>query len=102
LLEHIVLIKPKPDVDTAAVTALWAGLGGLVEVIPGIVKLAVGENVSPEGKDQGFTLGFVVTFRDRAALDHYLPHPDHLAVVPLMRAVADDVIVFDIERRRSD
>lgn len=98
MLEHVVLLKPKPDVETAAIAALWAGLGGLVESIPGITNLVVGENVSPEGKDKGFTLGFIVTFRNRAALDVYLPHPEHIAIVPLVRAVADDVLVFDVER----
>jgi hypothetical protein len=98
VLEHIVLIKPKSGVDAAAVTALWSGVGGLVDRIPGITNLAVGENVSPEGKDLGFTLGFIVTFRDRAALDAYLPHPDHVAVVPLVHAVAEDTLVFDLER----
>jgi hypothetical protein len=97
VLEHIVLLKPKPDVDPAAIAALWTGLGGLTRSIPGIERLVVGENVSPEGKDLGFTLGFVMTFRDLAALDVYLPHPDHVAVVPLVQAVADDVLVFDLE-----
>jgi hypothetical protein len=99
VIEHIVLIKPKPDVDPAAIVALWSGLGGLVETIPGIENLAVGENVSPEGKDNGYTLGFVVTFADEASRDRYLPHPEHVAVVPLVQAVAEDVLVFDIDRR---
>ncbi|MCC6790268.1 MAG: Dabb family protein [Thermomicrobiales bacterium] len=98
MVEHVVLIKPKPDVDPAAVSALWSGLGGLTRTIPGIEGLVVGENVSPEGLDKGYTLGFIVTFVDRAARDGYLPHPEHVAVVPLVHAVADDVLVFDIER----
>jgi hypothetical protein len=99
LLDHIVLMKPKPDVDSDAVAALWAGLGGLVDRIPGIKGLTVGDNVSPEGKDRGFTLGFVVLFENRAALEGYLPHPEHVSVVPLVRAVADEVLVFDLERK---
>jgi hypothetical protein len=98
MLEHVVLIKPKQDVDQSAVAALWSGIAGLKGRIPGIEAIALGDNVSPEGKDQGFTLGFVVTFADRAALDAYLPHPDHITVVPLVRTVAEDVIVFDVER----
>ena len=98
MLEHVVLIKPKAIIDPNAVTALWAGLGRLRQSIPGIVGLAVGENVSPEGKDLGFTLGFIVSFESRAALESYLPHPEHLAVVPLVRAVADDTLVFDLVR----
>ena len=99
MLEHIVLIRPRSDVDPAAVTALWAELGGLASRVPGIVGLAVGENVSSEGKDRGYTLGFVMTFESRTALEAYLPHPDHVAVVPLVQAVAEDVLVFDLERR---
>ena len=98
MLEHVVLIRPRPDADQAAIAALWSGIAGLEGRIPGIEAIALGDNVSPEGKDQGYTLGFIVTFADRSALDAYLPHPDHVAVVPLVRAVADDVIVFDVER----
>jgi len=98
MLEHVVLIKPKQDVDQSAVAALWSGIAGLKGRIPGIEAIALGDNVSPEGKHQGFTLGFIVSFVDRAALDVYLPHPDHVTVVPLVRAVAEDLIVFDVER----
>ena len=98
MLEHVVLMKPKANVGTDAIAALWAGLGGLRHLIAGIVDIAVGDNVNSEGKDLGFTLGFIVTFESRAALDDYLPHPEHLAVVPLVRAIADDTLVFDLER----
>ena len=32
---------------------------------------------SPEGLDQGYTHGFVMTFADATARDSYLKHPDH-------------------------
>ena len=98
MIEHIVLLRPKVDAQPDDVATLWAGLSRLRDVIPGIREIAHGENISPEGKNLGFTLGFIVTFNDRAALEGYLPHPEHLAVVPLVRAVADEVLVFDIER----
>jgi hypothetical protein len=97
VVDHIVLLKPHPNVPDAAITALWSGLGSLATTIPGIESIQVGVNTSPEGLAQGFTLGFVVRFEDAAARDGYLPHPDHVAVVPLVRAVADDVLVFDLE-----
>jgi hypothetical protein len=97
VVEHVVLLKPRPGVEPAAVTALWTGLGRLPGAIDGILSVEVGENSSPEGLDRGFTLGFVVRFRDSAARNGYLPHPDHLAVVPLVRAVAEEVLVFDLE-----
>ncbi len=42
-------------------------------------------------------MGFVITFADAAARDAYLPHPAHVAVQPLVRAVAAEVLVFDLE-----
>ena len=46
---------------------------------------------------QGYDLGFVFTFTDAAARDAYLPHPAHVAVQPLVRAVAAELLVFDLE-----
>lgn len=97
MIEHIVLLKPRAEVDPAAVAGLWSGITALATRIPGIVTIEVGNNVSPEGLGRGFALGFVVRFADATARDAYLPHPDHLAVVPLVHAVADEVLVFDLE-----
>jgi hypothetical protein len=93
---HIVLLKPKPAVDAAAVERLRQALADLVGVIPGLSSFAWGANVSPEGKSQGYELGFVMNFDTEAARDSYLPHPDHVAVRPLVEAVASDVLVFDV------
>jgi hypothetical protein len=98
MIDHVVLLKPKPGIDGPKLTALWSGLGALKTRIPGIVSIHMGENTSPEGKDKGFTLGFIVTFETAEHRDAYLPHPDHIAVVPLVRVIADDVLVFDFKR----
>lgn len=96
MVEHVVLLKPKATVTDAAIADLWSGINGLATVIPGITEIQVGVNGSPEGLDRGFTLGFIVRFVDEAARDAYLPHPAHQAVVPLVLAVADEVLVFDL------
>lgn len=98
MLTHIVLLKPKDGATPEAVETLRQGLAALVEVIPGLATFAWGANVSPEGNGQGYHLGFVMEFESAAARDAYLPHPDHVAVGPLVRAVADDVLVFDLDR----
>jgi hypothetical protein len=97
VITHIVLFKPKPSVDPTAVEKLRQALADLVGVIPGLSSFAWGANVSPEGKGQGYDVGFVMTFGSAAARDVYLPHPAHVAVGPLVRDVADDVLVFDLE-----
>ena len=95
---HVVLIKPKADVDEAAIGELANVLSALPTKIPGIVDYAWGANVNPEGLDQGYSHGFVMTFESMDARDAYFPHPDHTAVHPLIDTIAESVLVFDIER----
>ena len=97
MIVHVVLLRPKPDPDPGTMEALRSALAALPDAIPGITRFAWGPNSSPEGKGQGYDLGFVMEFADAAARDAYLPHPAHVAVGPLVRAVAAEVLVFDLE-----
>jgi hypothetical protein len=60
--------------------------------IPGLIDVAVGENLSPRG--QGYTFAGLMRFEDRAACDAYATHPAHLALlewlVPLIEPVELD------------
>ena len=60
--------------------------------IPGLIDVAVGENLSPRG--QGYTFAGLMRFTDRAACDAYATHPAHLALlewlVPLIEPVELD------------
>lgn len=96
---HVVLMRPRPSIEAAHVDELWLALRSLAHEIGGIEDVSCGENASPEGLDQGYTLGFVVRFADAAARDAYLPHPAHVAVIPLVQAVAEQVLVFDLPAR---
>ena len=97
VLLHIVLMKRRPEVGGAEIEALREAVLGLGGLIPGIVAIDWGPNTSPEGLGQGYDLGFVVAFADAAARDAYLPHPDHRATVPSVHAVAESVLVYDLE-----
>jgi Stress responsive A/B Barrel Domain len=61
--------------------------------IPGLLETHVGENISPRGK--GYTFGGVMRFSSRAALDAYVQHPMHQALlkwlVPLIDAIELDL-----------
>ena len=94
---HVVLLRPKVGMAVGAVERLDGALRALVGVVSGLTEYRWGTNVSPEGKGQGYELGFVMRFVDAGARDAYLPHPEHVAVGPLVRAVADEVLVFDFE-----
>jgi len=60
--------------------------------IPGLIDVAVGENLSPRG--QGYSFAGLMRFTDRAACDAYATHPKHMALlewlVPLIEPVELD------------
>jgi len=61
--------------------------------IPGLLETHVVENISPRGK--GYTFGGIMRFKDKAALDAYVQHPMHQALlkwlVPLIDAIELDL-----------
>ena len=100
MIQHIVLLKLKPDTSAIQKTALLEGLVALKHEnkILGIESVTGGDNNSSEGKTNGFDWGFSMTFTDAAARDAYLPHPDHKTVGrDLLRPIVEEVLVFDYE-----
>ena len=96
MIEHIVLMRWNEGASTEAIAAVFEGLRALKTKIPGIVDLTCGENFSERSK--GFTHALVVRFTDRTALDDYIPHPDHQAVVQnLINPIRADSLAFDYE-----
>ena len=52
---------------------------------------------SPEGLNDGFTHGFVMTFVSLESRDAYLPHPVHEQAKDVVVPNLERVIVFDID-----
>ena len=95
VLRHIVLYKFKDDASAAQVQEVIDTFAALPQKIDGIVGFEHGTNVSPEGKSEGLTHVFVVSFRDEKARDAYLVHPAHQAYVNVVRDRREKVVVFD-------
>jgi hypothetical protein len=96
MIEHIVLFKFNDNATTAQIEALTKGLHAMATEIPGIHSLVVSENKSSHSK--GYTLGLVVRFTDWAALEAYIPHPVHQALVTdLLGPIHADLVAFDYE-----
>jgi hypothetical protein len=96
-VKHIALIRFKPATSQAKIKEVFDILGRLPAVIPGILDYCAGPNTSPEGLDQGFTHAFIMTFKDAAARDTYLPHPEHEKAKQLVLPHVDSAVVFDFE-----
>jgi len=60
--------------------------------IPGLLSVWVGENFSP--RSQGYALGGVMQFTDRAALEAYNSHPAHQKVLAFLRPLIE---AFEID-----
>jgi len=63
-------------------------------VIPGLLSIHVGHNLSPRG--QGFEFAGLMTFTDHAAAEAYNHHPQHLALLKWLVPLIDPV-EFDFE-----
>lgn len=92
---HVVLFKFKDDAPRAEVVKIEQAFVALQAKIPQIQSLEWGTNVSPEGLANGFTHCFFVTFKSKADLEKYLPHPEHKKFGAMLKGVLDKVLVVD-------
>ena len=79
-LDHLVILKLKPDISKQAESALFAAVRSLT-LIPGVIDASVGRNWVPEGaanRGGGFTHGISVRFDNPEALMPYQVHPLHV------------------------
>lgn len=95
VLKHVVMYKFKEECTPADIDEVVATFGGLQKKIDTIIGYEQGTNVSMEGKSEGLTHCFVVTFRDEAGLGTYLKHPAHDAYVQVVKNRREKVVVFD-------
>ena len=95
VLRHVVMYKFKDEVTPTQLKEVIDDFAGLPKKVDTIIGFEHGTNVSKEGKSEGFTHVFVVTFKNEADLAAYLVHPAHDAYVKVVRDRREKVIVFD-------
>ena len=92
---HVVAFKFKDTATDAQIQAIVDAFGELPNQIDSIIGYEHGTNVSTEGHDQGFTHVFIVTFKDQAGVEKYLPHPAHKAFVEKLLPLLEKPFVVD-------
>ena len=95
LLRHVVLFKFKDDTTPDHTRQIEAAFRALPGQIDAIHAFEWGTDVSVEGKADGYTHCFYVTFKSEADRDAYLPHPAHRAFGAVLRPHLDKVLVLD-------
>lgn len=96
-IQHMALLKFKPEVTTEKIEYLFNQLAQLKQLIPGITYFSGGCYSSHEGLNKDFNHGFLTTFESIEARDIYLPHPEHERVKAEILPCIDDLVVFDFE-----
>ncbi len=93
MLTHIVVWKYRTDVEQAVRDEHVKMLRRLSTIIPKIESFNVGFDVLQLARS--YDTGLVAVFRDRAALDAYTLHPQHIAVADFGRSISEHVASVD-------
>jgi hypothetical protein len=95
MLTHIVIWKYREEVSQTEREEHVEQLRRLRSVIPEILSLEVGFDVLR--LPRSYDTGLVATFRDRAALEIYSDHPEHVQVAFMGRSISEHVASVDFE-----
>ncbi len=96
---HVVLFKFKDNATKTQIAHIEKEFAALPKKINTITDYEWGTDVTPNNKAQGFTHCFIVTFKDKAGLDVYIPHAAHQAFVKELLPILDKVLVIDFVSR---
>lgn len=101
-VRHVVVFKYKPGATPEQIKRITDAFRDLKKRIPGIISFEHGINNSPEGKNQGFTHVYTLTFESDRARDAYLPHAEHKRFGELLgkMGVLEDAFVVDYKPER--
>ena len=93
MLTHIVIWKYRADVEQSAREEHVERLRALASIVPEVQTLCVGSDTlfAPRSYDTGL----VATFADRAGLDAYTDHPEHVKIVEFGRSISEHVASVD-------
>ena len=95
MLTHIVIWEYNSDVEQEVREEHVRMLRALTSIIPEIESLSVGFDVLK--LPRSFDSGLVAIFRDRAALDAYTVHPEHIKVAAFGKTISEQVASVDFE-----
>jgi len=93
MLTHVVIWKYRADVEQETRNEHVSLLRNLANAIPEVKSLSVGFDTL--GLPRSYDTGLVAVFEDRAGLDTYTVHPEHVKVADFGRAISEHVASVD-------
>jgi len=88
---HMFAFRLKPGVTEEQKSRMLGEISALAKHIPGLLETSVGRNDSPRG--QGYEIGGVMKFPDKAAMEAYNAHPVHQALLKWLLPLIDPIEV---------
>lgn len=105
MILHCVFCRFRDDASRPERTELLEELAAFSRGLDGVLAFDFGPNRDFEGKSEGYGEGFVIRFRNRAALDHYATHATHRDLGARLADLCEDgargIMVFDLEVQSS-
>jgi quinol monooxygenase YgiN len=98
---HVVLFKFKKEATPEQVKEIEKAFAELPKKIDTITGYEWGTSESVEGLNDGFTHCFFVTFKDKAGLEAYLPHPAHKEFGGKLKPLLEKALVFDYTAKKD-
>jgi len=99
---HIVLFQFKATATPEQVKEIETEFAKLPSKIDVIKAYECGKMDNAEvGMNNGLTHAFLVTFKNKADLEKYLPHPAHEAFVSKVKPLLEKALVFDYEAKEK-
>lgn len=93
MLIHVVVWKYRTDIDIDIREEHITLLRNLNAVIPQVKSLSVGSDTLH--LPRSYDTGLVAVFEDRAALEAYTVHPDHIKAANFGRSISEHVASVD-------
>jgi Stress responsive A/B Barrel Domain len=95
MLTHIVVWKYRREIEQPIREEHVLRLRNLASIIKEVESLSVGFDTVR--LPRSYDTGLVAVFRDRAALDAYTVHPEHVKVADFGRNISEHVASVDFE-----
>ena len=93
MVKHIVMFDFKEENKEANIQKAKEMLEELLESVPTLKGIEIGINFADEAR--AMDLSLYATFDDKAGLEAYAVHPEHIKVVEFIKTVVDDSKVVD-------
>src|SRR5262245_30568558 len=102
MLTHLLLFRPKADLETQDRAALVSVLRQALRSIPSIRGARIGRRVMngrpyEQAMRVNYEFAALLEFDDVAGLKAYLEHPAHDALAARFFSVVDDALIYDFE-----